>query len=780
MESTVTAPYGGRGGRRRRGAERPGRARARRSCGSGRRAGDGGRACHRGARPRRAGGTARRGHPAVRAGVRRAAQLPARLRPRPRDAQAAAGRAAAARRDQPAGRPGTAALRGRAARPVRRGRGALPAAHGDPARRRADREQHPGVPAGVPAVDGRRPGRAAGRLPGAARAGAGPLRRDRPGAHAGARRRGGVDVPVVQPGRRARPGRACRSSTRRLRAGGAFGAGRRTPGCAPGSTGWPPPRRAATRASRTWPATCGSATSTSRCSRRSCSGEYAETEAVLDGVEADPDGPGRDAAVARLVAVAAPAAGGAAPPLAGHARPRRPPDDPRGLRPPLLPHPRAARPALRGAPRPPAVRHRLRLGEQAHPPGRRLRRAGRAARRRGRGRRAPRRGADRPAGRRRPRVLAGRGATVHRRDGPRGGVAAGRLRLRPAAVAAGRHRDQHRRRGGRALPHPAPQLPAGRRTAGSARTCSTATCTRCWPSGSTCGGWRTSGSSGSRRPRTSTSSTAWPTRTRRTTGCSRSPRCATSRRCRDAAGVAVVPLARSGWGCRRWPRCARRWPGFPPRERPKANRIVLYVRPPWDVPRETWPSLASSFAPLAEGADLEKVLLRVRIPEGDGVRARRGPGRRGRRRHGVTVAERPLGDEPVRPLTPYRQKVLVAQRFGVPYPYEIVRMLAAGPGASADFPPGSFVEHDLDERRRRWCRSTASPGRNTANVVVGLLTSTTDEGAGGDDPGRAAQRPDPRAWATWPSRSAAGSSRRWTWRSGCGCRSSGSRSPPAR
>ena len=27
--------------------------------------------------------------------------------------------------------------------------------------------------------------------------------------------------------------------------------------------------------------------------------------------------------------------------------------------------------------------------------------------------------------------------------------------------------------------------------------------------------------------------------------------------------------------------------GFPPRERPKANRIVLYVRPPWDVPRES-------------------------------------------------------------------------------------------------------------------------------------------------------------------------------------------------
>ena len=57
---------------------------------------------------------------------------------------------------------------------------------------------------------------------------------------------------------------------------------------------------------------------------------------------------------------------------------------------------------------------------------------------------------------------------------------------------------------------------------------------------------------------------------------------------------------------------------------------------------------------------------------------------------GVTVREQPPGDEPVRPLSTYRQKVLVAERFGVPYPYEIVRMLAPAPGTSADFPPGQF------------------------------------------------------------------------------------------
>ena len=47
--------------------------------------------------------------------------------------------------------------------------------------------------------------------------------------------------------------------------------------------------------------------------------------------------------------------------------------------------------------------------------------------------------------------------------------------------------------------------------------------------------------------------------------------------------------------------------GFSSRERPVANRIVLYVGPPWRIPRESWPTLAESFVPLADGVGLEKV-----------------------------------------------------------------------------------------------------------------------------------------------------------------------------
>jgi acetyl/propionyl-CoA carboxylase alpha subunit/acetyl-CoA carboxylase carboxyltransferase component len=161
---------------------------------------------------------------------------------------------------------------------------------------------------------------------------------------------------------------------------------------------------------------------------------------------------------------------------------------------------------------------------------------------------------------------------------------------------------------------------------------------------------------------------------------------------------------------------------FPARDRPVANRIVLDVRPPWTVPVAAWPALARSFAPLAVGAGLEKVVLRVRIPSGPGLRdaVLHVDGLGG---HGVTVRERPAGNAPIRPLTPYRQKVLRAQRFGAPYPYEIVRMLTPPLGTLGGFPTGRFVEYDLVDGEL--VPVDRLPGQNTANVVVGLLSNQT-------------------------------------------------------
>jgi acetyl/propionyl-CoA carboxylase alpha subunit/acetyl-CoA carboxylase carboxyltransferase component len=191
----------------------------------------------------------------------------------------------------------------------------------------------------------------------------------------------------------------------------------------------------------------------------------------------------------------------------------------------------------------------------------------------------------------------------------------------------------------------------------------------------------------------------------------------------DATGTPTYPwLARMGLQALAAMRAALA--GYPPRQRPKANRIVLYVRRPFSVPRSAWVDLARGFAPLADGADLEKVLLRVRLPQPDGSTRDAVLDVQGVGGQGVTVTERSPGNEPIRPLTPYRQKVLVAQRFGAPYPYEIVRILAPAAGASADFPPGSFTEYDLDADGNL-VPVDREAGQNTANVVVGLLTSHT-------------------------------------------------------
>jgi acetyl-CoA carboxylase carboxyltransferase component len=160
---------------------------------------------------------------------------------------------------------------------------------------------------------------------------------------------------------------------------------------------------------------------------------------------------------------------------------------------------------------------------------------------------------------------------------------------------------------------------------------------------------------------------------------------------------------------------------FDTKTRPATNRIVLYVRPPWDMPRDAWYELARSLAPLATGAGLEKVVLRVRLPDGgDRVLDVEGLG------EGVTVRERPPGQEPIRPLSPYHQKLLRANRFGVPYPYEIVRMLTPPAEAVARFPPGEFIEHDLDERGGL-VPASRPYGQNSCNIVVGLLRNTTEK-----------------------------------------------------
>ncbi len=86
------------------------------------------------------------------------------------------------------------------------------------------------------------------------------------------------------------------------------------------------------------------------------------------------------------------------------------------------------------------------------------------------------------------------------------------------------------------------------------------------------------------------------------------------------------------------------------RDRPAANRLVLDVRAPWDLPASHVEALANHFAPLAARAGLEKVVLKLRRPDAaapgglrDGVMQFEAVG------NSVLVTEGSAGAEPIRP-----------------------------------------------------------------------------------------------------------------------------------
>jgi len=163
---------------------------------------------------------------------------------------------------------------------------------------------------------------------------------------------------------------------------------------------------------------------------------------------------------------------------------------------------------------------------------------------------------------------------------------------------------------------------------------------------------------------------------------------------------------------------------YAPRDRPAVNRLVLDVRAPWDLPAGQVDALAHRFAPLVARVGLEKVVLKVRRPD---------PAAPGGLRDAVLrfdavgntvlVTESQAGNAPIRPLGAYQQKVLTAARFGSPYPYEIARLLtqrSTGNGLPAD----TFEELDLDGAGHL-VPVQREPGRNTAHIVIGLVTNHT-------------------------------------------------------
>jgi acetyl-CoA carboxylase carboxyltransferase component len=92
----------------------------------------------------------------------------------------------------------------------------------------------------------------------------------------------------------------------------------------------------------------------------------------------------------------------------------------------------------------------------------------------------------------------------------------------------------------------------------------------------------------------------------------------------------------------------------------------------------------------------------------------------------VAVTFAPPATEPIRPLGAYDQKVVRLRRLGLVYPYELVKMLTpARENTRSGFPPGDFVEYDLDADGGL-VPVIRPHGQNTANVVVGVVRNFTD------------------------------------------------------
>ena len=93
---------------------------------------------------------------------------------------------------------------------------------------------------------------------------------------------------------------------------------------------------------------------------------------------------------------------------------------------------------------------------------------------------------------------------------------------------------------------------------------------------------------------------------------------------------------------------------------------------------------------------------------------------------GMLITFRPAGElPPIKPLAEYEQKVVRMRQRGLIYPYEIINLLTpALEHTRAEFPPGDFVEYDLDADGSL-VRVERPYGQNKANIIVGVIRNFT-------------------------------------------------------
>jgi acetyl-CoA carboxylase carboxyltransferase component len=164
-----------------------------------------------------------------------------------------------------------------------------------------------------------------------------------------------------------------------------------------------------------------------------------------------------------------------------------------------------------------------------------------------------------------------------------------------------------------------------------------------------------------------------------------------------------------------------------PRERLYWNRILLYVWPPLTLKPNEVDYIVHKLAPATDGLGLEQVVVRAHIPNPESgelrdmvVRISSPAGT------GLLMTFRPAARlQPLKALSDYTQKVVRMRQRGLLYPYEIIKMLTPSwRDTRAEFPPGDFVEHDLDPESHL-IPVDRPYGQNKANIVVGVIRNFT-------------------------------------------------------
>ena len=147
-----------------------------------------------------------------------------------------------------------------------------------------------------------------------------------------------------------------------------------------------------------------------------------------------------------------------------------------------------------------------------------------------------------------------------------------------------------------------------------------------------------------------------------------------------------------------------------------------------DATLDEFDQVIRSLAPRTEGLGLEQVMVQFKAAfPGGGVRElvlrmSRPPGAGLRMR----VTDPP--PKPLRELNSYTQKVIRARRRGTVYPYELIPLITRSPDPGGT--PGTFTEYDLDESGSP-APVDREPGLNTANLVLGVVSTPTTRYAEG-------------------------------------------------